>query len=354
MNAEITLEEFEKIRKIPMVFILGNERSGTTLLRTLLNSHPNIIATPESKFAVKLYPRFGKIKKWTEKDVHNIINELYKESFFLKIWRIERTLLTSRLLSIKDLVDYSSVCKIIYFSMRNDKENILVIIDKNPIYVLFIPVLLKIFPEANFIHLVRDPRDNVNSHAKSFGVQNIGFAAQKWLGFNKILRKARQLMPNRIYLLLYEDMAGETELNMKKLCSFLGVNYNKAMLLNTFSDHLKSFDTEKPIIDRAKEIHSNLFEPVNTSNIGKWKKDMSPDKIKLVEKITGKFAAHNFNYVIDQNQLSISSGTAINIFKSKIVYYCWQLFTRIRYKSYWFNNTYSKINIFLGREIKRF
>ena len=94
MDAEITKEEFKKIKKIPMVFIMGKERSGTTLLQTLLDAHPNIVAPPESEFIVLLYPRFGKIKKWTKKKIYDFLEELYQEPWITKIWCINRTYLT--------------------------------------------------------------------------------------------------------------------------------------------------------------------------------------------------------------------------------------------------------------------
>ncbi len=60
-------QELNKIRNLPMVFIVGCGRSGTTLLQSLLNSHPNIVATPECFFIVMLYPHFSQIKKMERK-----------------------------------------------------------------------------------------------------------------------------------------------------------------------------------------------------------------------------------------------------------------------------------------------
>ena len=197
-----------------MVFVMGKERSGTTLLQTFLDGHPNIVAPPESEFVALLYPRFGKIKRWTEKDIYNFIEELYKEPWITKIWRIDRKLLTSILLSIKDEADYSSICKVIYYCMRGEKQNILLIADKNPIYILLINTLSTIFPEAKFIHLVREPRDNVSSHLNSFKVNNVRFVSMKWLAYNTILNKAQMRFPGKFHTLLYENMVTEPELDI--------------------------------------------------------------------------------------------------------------------------------------------
>ncbi len=333
-----------------MVFVMGKERSGTTLLQTFLDGHPNIVAPPESEFIVLLYPRFGHIKKWSEKNIHDFIVELYKEPWITKIWCIDREYLTSLLLSVRADADYSSICKVIYYCMCGNKENILLFSDKNPIYVLFIHTLLKIFPEAKFIPLIRDPRDNVNSHLKSFGATNTAFIAQKWLGYNTILQRGSLKDPQRYFTVLYETMVENTEANMKKLCEFLHVPFNEGMIHNSFPDRLKSFRNQKLLLERTREIHANLLKPVNTSNIGKWKTQMSPGNVKIVEAITGAFASKNFNYPMAIPERN----SGIAVLKIKIVYAIWQFFTRMKYRSYRFNTFYTKVNIYFGRETRVF
>ncbi len=350
MDKEIVKEGFNKINNIPMVFIMGKERSGSTLLQTLLDGHPNIIAPPESEFIVLLYPRFGKIKKWTEQDIHNFIHELYKEPWMAKIWHIDRKHITLILLSIKDEANYATICKAVYFCMRNGKQDILLISDKNPLYILFISTLLKIFPEAKFIHLVRDPRDNINSHLKSFKVTNLRFLAFKWLAYAKLPEKVKTQMPERFYTLLYESLVETPEGSMKKLCDFLSISFDEKMLHNLFPERVKAYSNQQLLMDRVEQIHSNLLMPINTSNIGKWKKDMSPENSKIIEKITGDFAAKTFHYQINSNPGPIGLVLQIKIVKSRIIYYSWQSFTRIKYKKYWFNRLYTKLNILIGRE----
>ncbi len=350
MSTVISIEEFNGVKHTPMLFILGKERSGTTLLQTLLDTHPNIVGPPESKFVLLLYPRFGNIKKWGENEILSFIEELYKEPWISTIWKPNRELLTSNLLSVKEHADYASICKLVYYSMRGNKENILWLSDKNPVYALFVNPLLKIFPEAKFIHLVREPRDNVYSHLKSFGVKNTRFIAQKWLAYNDILIQCKKQFPQKFFTQLYENMVGNPETSMKELCKFLPIPYDDKMIHNSFPERLESFGSEKLVMDRVQEVHSNLLKPVNTSNIGKWKAGMSSEEVKIVEAITGKFAAKNFNYEMSEDAGKISFMMRLRIAKTKIIYYVWQMFTRAKYKSYWFNMFYTKLNIFLGRE----
>lgn len=354
METLFTIEEFNKVKKIPVAFIMGKERSGTTLLQTFLNGHPNIVAPPEFEFVVLLYPRFGKIKKWSEKTVHDFITELYREPWISKIWRVDREKLTSMLMAIKDNADYASVCKVVYYYMRENKEDIILISDKNPIYVLFIKTILKIFPEAKFIHLVREPRDNVNSHLKSFKINNLRYIAMKWRYYNGILNKAKIRMPARFHTVIYEHLVEKPEVEMKKLCLFLGVTYTEKMTENTFPESLQKLVGEKSIYALASDIHVNLLKPVNTSNIGKWRKSLTPWQIQMTEAITGKFASKNYPYDISAGNYHLHFGQKVQILKSRIVYLVWQVFTRTRYRSYRLNKLYNRFNIVVGRETKAF
>ena len=55
-----------ELSQIPFFFIVGRPRSGTTLLRTLFDAHPNVTIPPECQFIVNLYPKYGKTSNWTE------------------------------------------------------------------------------------------------------------------------------------------------------------------------------------------------------------------------------------------------------------------------------------------------
>jgi hypothetical protein len=103
-------------------------------------------------------------------------------------------------------------------------------------------------------------------------------------------------------------------------------------------------------LERTREIHANLLKPVNTSNIGKWKTQMSPGNVKIVEAITGAFASKNFNYPMAIPERN----SGIAVLKIKIVYAIWQFFTRMKYRSYRFNTFYTKVNIYFGRETRVF
>jgi len=335
----MTREEADKIKNIPNVFILGKGRSGTTLLQSLLNAHPNIVAPPESKFVVLHGARFGKIKKWNETDVHEFVAALFSEFFFFYTWKQDRKQLTDFLLSAIDYLDYPLACKMVYYAARGNKNEVKLISDKNPLYAVFIPQIRKVFPDAKFIHLVRDPRDNVLSTIKAYGGGNPFFISWQWLIHNAIIEDDKKKAPDQYFSLLYENMVKDIEGTMKELCSFLKIPYNESMkeinrteLKDTYSSNADEFLKNK----------KSMLKPINLSNIDKWRSEMKPADIEIVERITARFAKENYGYEMTTDYRK-NGAPEFKIFRWRIIYSIWLPFTRQRYKSNMMNRIYSKV-----------
>lgn len=319
-----------------MAFIVGCGRSGTTLLQTMMNSHPDIVSTPECFFVVLLYPRFGKISKWQDKDIVEFVDTLYTMPGFA-LWLLERASLISDMRSVMGHADYALMCKMVYYQMRKDKENVMVLVDKNPSNSLFTNKLLKIFPEAKFIHIIREPRDCVNAHIKRFNKKNTFFLAWYWKGFNAAIEKVKQKTPDRFLTILYENFVRETEQTMLSICRFLNVPFDEKIMQSNFAEVLPQYKDNKTF-ERIKIVHGNLLTPVNDSNIGKWETEMDKRDVAITELITAGYASAKYGYKEDRKGgASISSG---RLLRSKIQYYTWEAFTRFRFANYGFNTYY--------------
>jgi len=340
MSNTVILKEAEEVRNIPIIFILGNGRSGTTLLQEMLNAHPNIVAPPESDFITLLYPRFGKIQRWKDQDILQFIEGLYFRRIF-SLWLIDRKQLTEKLLSIKEIANYQLLCKMVIYEMHKDKKGVKILSDKNPGHSIFSKKLLKIYPEARFIHIIRDPRDNVNSHIKRFHKKNTYFLARRWVGFNTIIEKDKRKNPDKFFTIIYENMVSNPEETFIVLCKFLGITYDIAMMQNQFSEKLPAYKDFK-FYERLKTEHQNLMMPVNTSNIGKWRVEMNAADIAITEKITSKFANRYYKYELKPTREDAGKISAIKLFLSIFQYYAWELFTKLRFENYALNKIYIK------------
>lgn len=285
--------DIDEIEKIPFFFIVARGRSGTTMLQNILDANENTIIPFESRLIIHLKQKYFKVKKWDDNILKSFITDLYLDKKFGKYWNINRKYLTTILLSIPhQKITFQLLCKIIYLNYPSPfkKEKILLIGDKNPIYSVFIKELKQIFPNAKYIHLVRDYRANIVSDIKTFGYEKLPIVSNGWVTYNRNIEKEKEKDPNKFLTVRYEDLVESPEKNTKALCGFLGISYkenmlhfNKAIKNTTYKNASDSLKTE------ISNTHPHLLEPINTNQINKWEDYLIDDKKELVEYIAGKF-----------------------------------------------------------------
>ena len=131
----------------------------------------------------------------------------------------------------------------------------------------------EIFPNAKFIHLIRDGRDVALSLiTKKWGPTTFTNAIRYW---EKTILMTRRLLKmlnsNQTIELRYEDLVRSPEEHLRKLCSFLQIEYHENML-NSYSD--KALDNAI-VKNQVSGIHKNILDKPNTSQLLKWKKTLS-------------------------------------------------------------------------------
>ncbi len=279
----------EKIDQVPFFFILGRPRSGTTLLRTLFDAHPGICIPPECKFILDLYPKYGRKTNWQEKDLLVFLGDLLQQWRF-DTWKIDAGRLKEDLLKCTGNAPYGRICKTVYLNYRSffEKNEILLFGDKNPGYTIYTRRLLKIFPDAKFIQILRDPRDNfVSVKDVDFELPVPSLVATKWKLFYRSVKKMENRYPDRFRTVKYEDLVDDPDREMKALCEFLGIPYHAGML-----DFYKKEDEIFKVYPREfiTRYHANLVKQVNKSRSGIWKEKLTPKEIRLVDQAVGKIA----------------------------------------------------------------
>ncbi len=277
------------LKDIPIFFVVGRPRSGTTLLRTLFDAHPNVSFPPECQFIINLFPRYGRITNWKESDIISFYNDLINQWLF-DTWKIDNVKLQKRLLKFQGPANYSTICKAVYLEYNSlfDKENIILLGDKNPGYTIYTKQLQKIFPEAKFIHLLRDYRDNFVS------IKNVDFelplpsvVAQKWKYFYKKFNLDSKTEPDRYKTIKYEDLVNDPEKKVRELCDFIGIEYNESV----FNFHRK----KDKILETypkgyIRTYHTSLLQKINPSKIGVWKSELTDKQVRLMDYTIGSYA----------------------------------------------------------------
>ena len=331
----------DTVNKTPLYFVIGKERSGTTLLQVMLNTHPNIVAPPESCFIMLLYLKYGSKVSWSEKDVNAFCNDLFKEDIFRDYWGIDKDKLCSDLIQVRDALNYSLLCKIVFSHFAKENKNVSVYIDKNPIYYYFINDLKKIFPDAKFIHIVRDYRANIISQRKvSATFFNIADMAYRWLKVHQLIEKAKSKMPEQWITIKYESLVTDAKQVMQELCIFLNVPFNENIVEAHNTKLFPSF-YENINKDAFKKFHSSVFQPVNSSFIDDWKKTMTKKEQLVAETITGEYADKVYGYkrAFEKRELGINL-TRMMIVKLKYFIASVYFSTSLKHRSTFFLHKY--------------
>lgn len=296
----------KEIKNIPFFFIIGRPRSGTTLLSTLFDAHPEVIVPFESPVILQLYAKYKRLQKWDEKHIHEFVNDLQSTRKFDR-WNVDCENLISNLIRFKEDLDFQTAVKILYLHFPSffKKNSISVIGDKNPVYSLFFKKIYLIFPVAKFIHLIRDYRDNILSVKKlDFEAPLTSIIAYRWKFANNLIHQISLQHPEQFYTIRYEDLIADPSSEIKQLCSFLNIRYDPSVL----DFHLSVQERIKNLNDQEKRLfkkfHSNLLKPINSSKSGVWKQEMKVKDLKIAEIIAGKWA-ENFGYMRKYHQRNL-------------------------------------------------
>ena len=255
-----------------MFFIIGSARSGTTLLRLILNAHPDVAVPPESRFITELWQG--------EEEVHvdDLLHRLERHRLF-QVWGLD-TEEVKQELGTSPRQRYADVMEAVYKAWARSKEKT-IWGDKTPRYVENILLLSRLWPEAKFIHQIRDGRNVVLSYADvPFGPKTLGKAADLWKRrVEQGLAHGRPLGPDRYMEIRYEEFVSDTPNMTKRLCDFLGIEFHPDML-----DYVEKSRTD--ILPRAARYNPNVTKPP-TSSLRSWENQMTDKQVEMFEAVAG-------------------------------------------------------------------
>jgi hypothetical protein len=254
----------------PYVFIVGAARSGTTLLRRIVDAHPQIAITRETHWITKQLD--GNRPAGPE-----LLARLATEERFTRM-DVDQTQL-ERLLARPEPVSYAEFVTAV-FDLYGKAQGKRLVGDKVPGYVLEIPTLHDLFPHARFVHLIRDGRD-VCSSVLEWGRKQppdpVGKIARGWEEWVRAGRAAgSRLGPGLYHELRYEALVTEPEDVCRALCDFLDVDYSERML--AFHE-----GREKEGADLSAK---RAWRPI-TPGLRSWRTEMAATDLEEFEAVAG-------------------------------------------------------------------
>jgi len=245
---------------IQPVFIGGCDRSGTTFLASMIGNAECAITTPESQFKVDFL-------SCDEKNFHSPL------IWRLKLWGVSKKRLEEifkysvdgKELMTRLVLEYARIYK-------NDPPRYW--IDHTPTNFQNYKILNQYYPNAKFVHIIRDGRAVASSVIPlAWGPTNANDAALWWLTKISFGLAAQLLAPEKVITVKYEDILQNPETELKRICTFIGMPYNKDMLLG------KGFS----VPGYTKKQHSSVGQLPDNSKADNWKSDLSKRDIEIFE-----------------------------------------------------------------------
>jgi hypothetical protein len=289
-------------QRAPAPFVVGIARSGTTLLRLMLDAHPELTIPPETHFLPRLFNHFD---RWVKEGIEG--DELRERAL---------ELITShprwgdidldpapvrRRMADHDPLTAGDAARSFYeaYAAHVGKPRWG---DKSPPYTWKAKRIQRELPEAHFIHLIRDGRDVALSLSEvSWGPGDLQAAAAKWVDeLSRARHRARRLAPGTYTELRYEDLVADPEPLLRRIAKFVELPWDPGML----EYHRGAEDRMKDMIrdfhpmgggtitaEERKRQHELVSRPPSSSRVGRWRTEMTDEDRRAFEEVAGKLLA---------------------------------------------------------------
>lgn len=260
-------------------FIVGCGRSGTTLLRAMLDSHPEIAIPPESYFTVALLKQRDEFEQPGGLNRSVFLDELTGTRSFGE-WGLGKDQLTSWP-ALVEATDVPGAIAAVYgcYAARHGKTRA---VDKTPFQGPNIGLLAASFPAARFIHLIRDGRNVAQSLATmSFGPDSLDGAILEWRRHVDAIDRYGDANPGAVLAVRYEDLVADPPTMLASICSHLGVEFDEAML--SYPER-----AGQVLAGMAETSHLEGVRRAPTQDRRDWRAALSERELALLEGLAGE------------------------------------------------------------------
>lgn len=223
------------------IFLIGTQRSGTTLLGKMLSAHKDLYIHNEVSIPRVFKP--GASREQIQAEIDRCVYERHGQSI--------PELLESEGKSVWGL--------------------------KDPQLTEHLPALKQFLPEARFIIIIRDPRAVVRSYIENaWGLgTNCYTGALRWHREVKEQLEFEQALPGKVMKLRYEDLILHQRRSLERICEFLELPFDEAMI-----DYTK----KRSFVSHNRQS-VNTFRAPDPAIVTKWMNELSQHEIKVVNTV---------------------------------------------------------------------
>lgn len=295
-----------------MIFVVGNSRSGTTMMGRILGNHPDVFTFGELHF-------FGQL--WSPVHPYEL-NRSEAEALAAKLFCLQREGYRTHGDSKSFLDEASKFCEVFseqpiapadlfssflyYAAARNSKT---IPCDQTPRNVFYIDVILKSYPHAKIINMIRDPRDVLLSQKRKWKRRFLGGtdlsikeSFRDWVNYHpitisKIWHTAvtaadRFIDHDNVTTIYFEQLLASPETTVENICDFVGINYSTTML-------------QVPQVGSSVNADKPTELGINPSRAGSWNENgvsaskLNSSEIYITQKLNATLMKkHNYDPII--------------------------------------------------------
>ncbi len=292
------------------IFILGAHKSGTSLVRSILDGHSRIYSIPIESHYFQLSKRWVDYAYRSERPgpisteelikrmcdwIHltNTTADKFSDSVAYGIFDEKRFQQAISTLNLKegDRACIERYFSAIYYANKGSHLNEqLRVVEKSVEHAEFAQELHQLFPRAKFIHIVRNPYSNLVSFRKFksllYGAPLMPRIVRSLNNSFYYLYKNQKLLNKNIYMVIrYEDLVTSPEEAILKICDFLELPFEDILLTPTYQG--KSWG--------GNSTSGEEFHGISASHLNKWKKEILPYEVWYVNHLFS-FVLKDFNY----------------------------------------------------------
>ena len=264
------------------IFMIGIQRSGSNLLRLMLNELPEIAAPHPPHILQRmmpLVPRYGDLA--SDKAFSLLVDDVCRLVETNPVpWegvKLDRKDVAARCRARSLVAVFGAV-----YDVMAQTWGAKTWCCKSLANIYYLPEIEEYFSDAKYIYLYRDGRDVAVSFSKAVvGEKHFYHIAKEWNEAQQLALSFRKRVPSkRFFNLSYEELTTDTERAIRSLCAFLGVEYKASML-----EFHKSAEAKRAA--SASNLWENVTNPLMRNNSRKFLKEARQNDIRIFESVAG-------------------------------------------------------------------
>ncbi len=289
------VESSAKVTDLPIIFVTGASRSGTTMLARLFGGHTSVLALQELHFFGELYEPSDAARNLPENEMTRLAG-IVVARHLRNLWagkpteaeRREASNAVARLAPDEKTAAGVFAAAVYQLATGVGKQ---IACEQTPRNVFYARTLLELYPQARFVHIVRDPRAVLASQKNRWTMRSHGAShlpisemvrnrvnyhpltmGKLWMRANE---EALRLADHpRFKIVRFEDLAAAPERETAALCDFLGLDYQPPMLLD-----LQQWGS-------SNTAHTGEQRGISREAVDRWSSVLSPGEVWICEKTT--------------------------------------------------------------------